>query len=87
MKSKTTKAASKASLDPLVGKVHPAKAMFLRNYVGLAENGKLKYEMAYLMNGQPIIQSKQTGQWFTLEWPDILDLAVKAGVDIANKVI
>ena len=58
--------------------------MFLRVHAGTAEYGKLKYEMAYLMGGSPIVESKQTGKWFTLSWQDILDLARKAGIDDAN---
>jgi len=64
-----------------IGKIYPKHSLFLRNVVGTAESGKLKYDMTYLMNGQPMIESKQTGKWFTLEWGQIIDLAVKAGID------
>jgi hypothetical protein len=55
--------------------------MFLRNHVGAAQQGKLKYELATNMNGTPIIHSLQTDKWFVLSWQDILNLAEKAGID------
>jgi len=55
--------------------------MFLRTHVGEASEGKRKYEMATNMDGTPIIESKQTGKWFSLSWNDILNLAEKAGID------
>ena len=64
-----------------IGRVNPKGSMFLRNHVGEAANGKRKYEMATNMNGTPIIESKQTGKWFSLSWQDILTLAIKAGID------
>jgi hypothetical protein len=64
-----------------IGRVYPKGSMFLRTHVGTAEDGKRKYEMATNMNGTPIIESKQTGKWFSLSWQDILNLAEKAGID------
>ena len=64
-----------------VGKVYPPRSMFLRVHCGEATAGKLKYEMATLIAGMPIVESKQTGKWFTLSWQEIIDLAVKAGID------
>jgi hypothetical protein len=64
-----------------IGRVYPPKSMFLRNHVGEAQQGKLKYEMATNMNGAPIIHSLQTDKWFVLSWQDILNLAEKAGID------
>ena len=88
LKSKpTTPANPKASAelrskDGLgIGRVYPKGSMFLRTHVGEADDGKRKYEMATNMNGTPIIESKQTGKWFSLSWQDILNLAEKAGID------
>jgi hypothetical protein len=64
-----------------IGCVYPKGSMFLRTRVGEAAGGKRKYEMATNMNGTPIIESKQTGKWFSLSWRDILNLAEKAGID------
>jgi hypothetical protein len=84
MKSKKAQR-GKANLDTLVGTVHPAKSMFLRQHIGTAENEKLKYEMTTILaNGCPLVESKQTGKHFSLSWQDILDLAVKAGIDIPD---
>lgn len=64
-----------------IGRVYPKGSMFLRTHFGTAEDGERKYEMATNMNGTPIIESKQTGKWFSLSWQDILNLAEKAGID------
>ncbi len=67
-----------------IGKVHEKSTLFFRQYVGDAKSGKLQYEMATNMGGStPIIESKQTGKWFTVSWQELIDLAVKAGVDKA----
>lgn len=55
--------------------------MFLAVHCGEAANGKLKYVMLTTMAGQPIIESKQTGKCFTLTWQDIVEMAVKKGID------
>jgi len=57
--------------------------MFLRVHCGEAKSGKLKYEMSTAIAGMPIVESKQTGKWFTLSWQAIIDMAVKAGIDEA----
>jgi hypothetical protein len=65
------------------GRLHEKQTMFLRQHVGEASgpDGK-SYEMAVNMGGMtPIIESKQTGKWFTLSWQEILNMAVKAGID------
>lgn len=63
------------------GQIHPPRTMFLRVHCGEATAGKLKYEMATAIAGMPIVESKQTGKWFTLSWQQIIDMAVKAGID------
>jgi hypothetical protein len=80
--SKRKSGAAVRSTDGLgIGTIHDPKAMFLRNYVGEATCGKLKYEISTGMNGSPIVHSKKSGKWFSLSWQDILALAEKAGVD------
>jgi hypothetical protein len=65
-----------------IGTLHPKKTLFFRRHIGEAEAGKLTYEMATNMSESiPIIQSKQTGKWFTLSWQEIIDLAILAGID------
>lgn len=55
--------------------------MFLRRHVGEATSGEIKYDMATTMSGNPIIESKQTGQYYVIDWQDLIDLAVAAGID------
>ena len=65
-----------------VGKIYPSKTLFLRENVGTAAEGKLKYEMTTIIGSNtPLIHSEQTGKWFSLTWPDILNLARAAGID------
>lgn len=59
----------------------PPRTMILRVHCGEATSGKLKYEMSTAIAGMPVVQSKQTGKWFSLSWETIIDLAVKAGID------
>ena len=64
------------------GKVHPKTALFLRQGVGSAEGeGGLSYDLCTTMSGAPMVQSKHTGQTFILDWSDIINMAVEAGVD------
>ena len=67
----------------MIGKVHPKGTMFLRHSVGTCkdEEGR-EYEMtAHVSDMSPIIHSETSGKYFTLSWTDIMNLAIKAGVD------
>lgn len=65
-----------------IGTIHGKKTMFLRMGCGEAEDGKNVYELSTnVAGGHPIVRNKTTGQWFTLSWQQILDLAKKAGID------
>lgn len=72
---------SKKTKQVVLGEILPSTSLMLRNHVGEASCGDLKYEMSTGMNGAPIVRSKQTGKWFTLSWQAILELADKAGID------
>ncbi len=70
-------------MKKLKGTIHDDKALFLRLHVGEAnsEDGD-KYEMSTNVADQsPIIHSKKSGQWFTLSWADIINMAVELGID------
>ena len=71
----------KIEVEPY-GRIHKG-AMFLRQYVGAAEDEDGGgYEMSVNVAGQhPIVTSKKTGNIFTLNWNDIVNMAVKAGID------
>jgi hypothetical protein len=56
--------------------------MFLRVHVGTAKaDDDTEYEMSLISGNTPLIKSKQTGKYFQLTWPEIIDLAVAAGID------
>jgi hypothetical protein len=81
----------------MIGTIHSKGTFFLVIFVGdakakieqentLQENEyelkENKYEMS--INGKgynPIIQSKQTGKFWSITWEELLDLAINAGID------
>ncbi len=65
-----------------LGTIHPPDTLFFRSFAGTAKSGRNEYEMSLNVGGSvPIVHSKQTGKWFVLPWEDIIELAIKAGVD------
>lgn len=73
---------SKTTKTKPIGTIYKPGTMFLRQYVGDCKAGKRKYEMSVNIGGSvPIIESKQTGKYFTLSWKQIMELAEKAGID------
>jgi hypothetical protein len=70
---------------PKYGKVLGKKALFMRTYVGDAtdpDDDNKSYEMSTDMSCQPMITSKMTGKTFTLSWHDLIQMAVKARIDL-----
>jgi len=76
-------------LDPsrqLFGSLHQPHALFLRTQCGETTGTNRRYELSTnASDGSPIIHSNKTGQWFTLGWTDIIDMAIEAGIDNAGK--
>ena len=69
------------------GTLHPPKTMFLRKVIGDAEDKDgNQYEVNVAGPGVPLVESKQTGNWFSLSFQDIVRLAVDAGIDEPLKV-
>lgn len=68
-----------------MGRIEPAGSLFLLEQLGSASLHGHTYTLLRNMNGTPVVQSNETGQTFHLDWRDILDLAVKAGVDKTRK--
>lgn len=64
-----------------IGKLYPKRTLFLRITQGNATEDRRKYALASTPNGEPIVNSKQTGKWFALDWRDIIELARVAGID------
>jgi len=67
----------------MIGTIHNNKnSLFLRFEVGSCCIRENMYEMFNNASfGTPIIRSKQTGKWWTVSWKELLELAVKAGID------
>ena len=62
--------------------------MFLRQAqtIAKAEDGR-EYELTTnIAGGHPIIQSKQTGRKVTFSWPELIALAVEAGIDAEGPI-
>lgn len=65
-----------------IGKIHDSKTLFFRIEVGAAATVGVNYELALCANTNvPIVRSGKTGKWFTLAWGDIVNLAIKAGIN------
>ena len=70
-------------MDKKYGKIHKPKTLFLRDSIGTIKDDEGREYEATLNFGNktPIIESKQTGKWFTLSWDDIVRIAITAGID------
>jgi len=66
-----------------IGFIHSKGSLFLRENVGTADTDEgPAYEMSlHVGSREPILQSVKTGKQFTLTWKQLLELAVKAGID------
>ena len=70
----------------MTGKIMPAKTMILRVAAGEAEAADgTKYECSTNVNRTPLIRSGKTKKWFALSWEDIIELAIQAGIDKAER--
>lgn len=72
-------------MEKQYGKFIENGALLLRKEIGTGHMGGKEYLMQTTATGNPIIESKATGKRFMLEWQDILNLAIDAGVDEANE--
>ena len=65
------------------GRLYTARTTFLRQFIGNASGATgLPYELAFNLGGTcPIIKSLRTGKYFTINWTDIINMAVAAGID------
>lgn len=69
------------------GKLHKKGAMILRLHVGTAsDDSGNQFEMFNAAaTGCPGIYCKNTGRYFTLGWPEILEMAEAAGITVAQE--
>ena len=67
-----------------IGNLIPAEVAVLKVHKGKAasDDGKQTYEIGTALNGSPIITSNQSRKLFHITWNTIVDLAVKAGIDL-----
>lgn len=71
-----------------IGQILPVRSLLARIAHGSATQGNNRYEIAVgWLNGAPMIQSKQTGKWFVLDWQTIVKLAQRAGIDKPEKTV
>ena len=68
-------------MEKQYGRFIESEAVMLRVEVGRGELGGREYVMQSTVGFEPIVISKTTGKRFTLEWHDIVALAVAAGID------
>lgn len=68
-------------MEKQYGRFIESEAVMLRVEVGSGELGGREYVMQSTVGFEPIVISKTTGKRFTLEWHDIVALAVAAGID------
>lgn len=73
-------AAAKTTANPN-GQLIEAGAMILRQTVGTATLGKVKYELTTTMAGAPLVKNCTTGLTFAFSWEDLVDQARAAGID------
>ena len=67
------------------GRFIDPKAFYLHQQIGTGELDGRKYTMQMDTKCCPIIISDMTGKRFTLDWQDILELAIAAGIDEADE--
>jgi len=81
-KTKQTRPTTKKRKPKTYGKIHPKNSMFLHQSHGSARCGKLSYQLlSGWGTGVPLVRSNQTDKVFSLDWSDIVTLAVKKGID------
>lgn len=67
----------------MLGTIHEKGTMFFRKAAGTVEReGVVEYEVTTAIgSGCPIVRSSKTGKWYTLQWDEIVQMAVDAGID------
>lgn len=73
----------KAAKPKTRGTLHKRETMFLRMSAGEAtRNDGTKFELSTnMVGGNPIIRCESTGLWWSINWHDLIDMAVESGID------
>lgn len=69
----------------MAGTIRDEKYMSLRKFIGTCdadEHGELS--MNIHMDGTPCIESKSTGQTWTIGWQELIHMAIEAGVAVKH---
>jgi hypothetical protein len=64
-----------------LGTIHSKDTLMLRVYCGTAKSADEGYDLTTSTSGNPIVQSKSTGKFFSLGWQEIIGLAIEAGIN------
>lgn len=65
-----------------LGKIHGKGFMTLHMDCGTAKTDEYKLDLSTnASNGSPMVRNSVTNKWFTLNWQEIIDLAIEAGID------
>lgn len=65
----------------MAGQLHAKDTLFLRVHAGEAKaDDGMKFELSTGMGASPIIHCENTGLWWTIDWRELIALAVKAGI-------
>ncbi len=63
-----------------IGKMLDKKDLYITIHVGTAGHKK-EYHLALLVDSSPIVTSEKTNKRFNLPWNDIINMAIKAGIN------
>jgi len=67
-----------------IGMIYPKDTLIMRNHVGDAKgaDGEIVFEMSTnTFSGTPLIRHLKSGKYFSIDWQNMIDLAVAAGID------
>lgn len=68
----------------MIGELHGADALFMREQVGSAKDPTTgaEYELdVQFASKAPVIRSRASGRWWTISWPQLLALAIESGIN------
>jgi hypothetical protein len=67
----------------MAGKVFEKEALFVSILVGNAKDAAsgIEYRLMTSLSGSPMITSEKTGKTWGITWPDLIKLAIEAGIE------
>lgn len=65
----------------MIGKTYPRDRMFMTFAAGNAQSEVHgEFDLGTGLNGAPVIRSIKTGKSWSVDWQELLDMAISAGV-------